>query len=73
MAAAGLMEKNPTAVRIHEIHINRKPTKTIESTAPISHSKPAVPNIFSPDFAERLFKDFLKSTAETMRNMKKTM
>ena len=53
------IEKNPTANSMKAIHINTKPTKIIVKTAPINNSNPAMPNMFTPDFAARRLNDFL--------------
>jgi hypothetical protein len=57
------MEKKPTAISIQEIQIIIIPIKGI--AAPMSQTKPAAPNIFSPDRVESASKDFLNNTAET--------
>jgi hypothetical protein len=49
-----------------------KPTKIIVRIAPINHRSPAVAKIFSPDFVESVDNDFLKNTAEMIKNTKST-
>lgn len=69
VSAGIFIEKNPTAMIIHAIHTIIKPTRIIDRTAPMSQIRPAVSKVFSPDFVERASKDFLKNTAEMIRDM----
>ena len=56
---AGLIEKKATASSIVAIQIIMTPITIIVKTAPISNNSPAVENIPTPDFEERMFSDFL--------------
>lgn len=53
--------------------MSMKPITIIVEIAPINHSSPAVPKIFSPDFMESVDNDFLKNIAVMIKNTKNTM
>lgn len=65
-------EKNATISSMNPIQIRITPNMIIVSTAPISISRPAVPNIPTPDFEARRFRDFLTSMNAMMENANST-
>jgi len=56
--AGVFIEKKATAASIQATNITAKPTSIIVKIAPTSRSNPAVLNIFSPDFTDRISNDF---------------
>ncbi len=71
-AACDGIWKNAMAIRSSEIHIKMKPMRIIVRTAPIKSSIPAVPKSPTPVLFDDSDIDFLKKTAATTTNMKRT-
>ena len=58
------MEKNAIVAIIQATNISSKPIKnTIVNIAPVNKSVPAVSNMCSPDFCDRVLNDFLRFIA----------
>ncbi len=69
--AVGLIEKKAIAINRKQIQIRTKPIKIIVRTAPISSSRPAVPNRPTPDFDASVPSDFRYRKAVRIANAKR--
>lgn len=72
MRVSILTEKNAAVSNIHPIQIRRKPISIGVSAAPISKSRPDVPNSPTLVFIDSIPNDLLRKNIETTAKTKRT-